>query len=61
MSNLIKSLEASLYHGFINEAHEHAGNYRPKLLVNQSTKNKDVLTSIRNEMENCRSFLFSVA
>lgn len=33
MSNLIKSLEASLYHGFINEAHEHAGNYRPKLLV----------------------------
>lgn len=61
MSNLIKSLEASLYHGFINEAHEHAGNYRPKLLVNQSTKNEDVLTSIRNEMENCRSFLFSVA
>ncbi|OZI13360.1 NgoFVII family restriction endonuclease [Bacillaceae bacterium SAS-127] len=61
MSNFIHNLEASLHTGFINQQSSYFGNYRPKLLVNNTQKNEYVLTSLVEELENCQSFLFSVA
>ncbi|WP_282139593.1 DUF3427 domain-containing protein [Cytobacillus oceanisediminis] len=61
MSTFIKSLEDSLYKGFIDQDRIIKGNYPPKLLVNNSSKNEYVLTSIQEELEQCESFIFSVA
>lgn len=61
MSTFIKSLEDSLYKGFIDQDRIIKGNYPPKLLVNNSNKNEYVLNSIQEELEQCESFIFSVA
>lgn len=61
MGDLIRNLEASLHKGFIDFNYAKNGNYKPKLLVNRSKDNETVLTSLQDELEHCRSFLFSVA
>lgn len=61
MENFIGKLEASLYKGFIDQKHSQPGNYKPKLLVNNTKKNENVLTSLLEELENSTSFIFSVA
>ncbi|MEK4950266.1 DEAD/DEAH box helicase [Bacillus sp. FSL W8-1127] len=61
MGNFIQNLEASLHKGFIDEKYHQTGSYKPKLLVNDTTKNENVLNSLLEELENCRSFIFSVA
>lgn len=61
MTNFIQSLQDSLYKGFIDQKKVIKGNYPPKLLVNNSNKNEYVLTSIVEELEQCESFIFSVA
>lgn len=61
MSNLIRNLEASLHRGFINQQHQDSGNYKPKLLVNNAKKSENVLTTLIDELESCKSFIFSVA
>lgn len=61
MSTFIQSLEDSLYKGFIDQDRIVKGNYPPKLLVNNSNNNEYVLTSIQEELEQCESFIFSVA
>ncbi|MEI4831387.1 DEAD/DEAH box helicase [Bacillus sp. FJAT-53711] len=61
MENFIQKLEASLYKGFIDQKHSQSGNYKPKLLVNNTKKNENVLSSLLEELENSTSFIFSVA
>ncbi|EWG08468.1 DUF3427 domain-containing protein [Cytobacillus firmus] len=61
MSNLIRNLEASLNRGFINQQHQDSGNYKPKLLINNAKKSENVLTTLIDELESCKSFIFSVA
>lgn len=61
MENFIQKLEGSLYKGFIDQKHNHPGIYKPKLLVNNTKKNENVLSSLLEELENSTSFIFSVA
>ncbi|PIC99375.1 DUF3427 domain-containing protein [Sporosarcina sp. P29] len=61
MGDFIRQLEASLHKGFVNKEHNQSGSYKPELLVNSSTKNTTVLSSIQNELRHCEQFLFSVA
>lgn len=58
-SNLVPKLTQSLYKGFIDKNAAHTGNLNPKLLVNN--RNQNVLTSIINELEKCKTFYISVA
>ncbi|MFJ8527494.1 DUF3427 domain-containing protein [Bacillus sp. NPDC094106] len=61
MENFIQKLEASLYKGFIDQKYSQSGSYKPKLLVNNTKKNENVLSSLLEEIENSTSFIFSVA
>lgn len=58
MENFIQKLEGSLYKGFINQKHNHPGIYKPKLLVNNTKKNENVLSSLLEELENSTAFIF---
>lgn len=61
MENFLRNLEDSLYKGFIDRNYGKIDTYKPKLLVNNTQKNEDVLSSIIEEMNSCHSFIFSVA
>lgn len=61
MSTFIQSLQDSLYKGFIDHEKMLGVNYPPRLLVNNSKKNEYVLNSLQEELEQCESFIFSVA
>lgn len=61
MENLIQSLEASLHKGFIDKQYYKSGRYKPKLLVNNEKKNENVLSTLLEEIDHCKSFIFSVA
>ncbi|AWC27754.1 DUF3427 domain-containing protein [Bacillus cytotoxicus] len=61
MENFIKNLEGSLYKGFIDQKHNRSGKYKPLLLINDMKNNVNVLNSLLEELENCSSFIFSVA
>ncbi|MDM5153180.1 DEAD/DEAH box helicase [Bacillus sp. DX1.1] len=61
MVNFIQNLEASLHKGFIDQKYSKSGSYKPKLLVNNTKKNENVLTSLLEELDTCQSFIFSVA
>lgn len=61
MENLIQSLEASLHKGFIDKQLNKSGRYKPKLLVNNLRKNENVLSTLLEELDQSKSFIFSVA
>lgn len=61
MQNFIRNLEASLHKGFIDQEHNIFGSYRPKLLINNTRKNENVLSTLLEELESSQSFIFSVA
>ncbi|MED0668421.1 DEAD/DEAH box helicase [Bacillus badius] len=61
MENFVQHLEASLHKGFINQNIRQIGNYKPKLLINNTQKNETVLTSIIEELHHSQTFIFSVA
>ena len=61
MGEFIRDLETSLYKGFIDHRHNNNGNFKPQLLVNHAKENETVLTPLLDELENCNSFIFSVA
>ncbi|MDV6379135.1 DEAD/DEAH box helicase family protein, partial [Sporosarcina sp. GW1-11] len=61
MGDFIRQLKASLHKGFVDKAGVTSGSYKPELLVNSSTQNKTVLSSIQDELRHCEHFFFSVA
>ncbi|GAA0492772.1 DEAD/DEAH box helicase [Salinibacillus aidingensis] len=61
MSGFLENLEASLHKGFINYKHNKYDRYKPELLVNDSKQKQQVLPSLLEELDRCKSFLFSVA
>ena len=61
MGNFIQNLEASLHKGFIDQNDGESGSFKPKLLINNTKKNENVLTSLLEELDHCQSFIFSVA
>ncbi|WP_422659857.1 DUF3427 domain-containing protein [Paenibacillus sp. EC2-1] len=61
MENPIQHLNNSLSWAFINHEQESLDKYKPKLLVNNSETSNYVLTPLLEELDHCRSFIFSVA
>ncbi|MEN2768040.1 DEAD/DEAH box helicase [Ornithinibacillus xuwenensis] len=61
MDQLVRDLESALHKGFIDRKISNNGRYSPKFLINNQKRNENVLTSIVEELDNCKSFLFSVA
>ncbi|MFC2948711.1 DUF3427 domain-containing protein [Virgibacillus sediminis] len=61
MENFVEELKTSLHKGFIDKESNKYGRYSPKFLVNDQKRNETVLTSIREELDHCTTFLFSVA
>ena len=59
--NRKNELTRSLYTGFVDFESESLDAYRPKLLINDHTKGKKVLTSLIQELTTCDEFFFSVA
>lgn len=59
--NFIQKLEESLHKGFIDQKHSNNGNFAPKLLVNNTKNNENVISTILEELNHCKSFYFSVA
>ncbi|WP_188455681.1 DUF3427 domain-containing protein [Virgibacillus oceani] len=61
MENFLRNLEDSLHKGFIDRNYGKIDTYKPRLLVNNTSTNVDVLTSLVEDLDNCKSFIFSVA
>ncbi|WLV25289.1 DEAD/DEAH box helicase [Aciduricibacillus chroicocephali] len=61
MDQFIEKLKENLNHGFIDRNRYTHGKYEPRLLVNNEKKGESVLLPILEELQTCRSFLFSVA
>ncbi|MDP4164322.1 MAG: phospholipase D-like domain-containing protein, partial [Bacillota bacterium] len=61
MESFVRNLESSLYKGFIDQKHSISGSYKPRLLVNNAKQNENVLNAMLEELDHCKSFIFSVA
>ncbi|MCJ8014183.1 DEAD/DEAH box helicase [Paenibacillus sp. KQZ6P-2] len=61
MEDSIQHLNNSLSWAFINQEQESLDKYKPKLLVNNIETSNYVLTPLLEELDHCRSFIFSVA
>ncbi|MBP1970207.1 superfamily II DNA or RNA helicase/HKD family nuclease [Virgibacillus natechei] len=61
MENFIQNLEASLHKGFIDQKYKESSRFSPKLLVNDTKQNENVLNPLLEELETSKSFIFSVA
>lgn len=61
MDHFINQLKEDLHHSFIDKGVLDRGKFQPQLLVNNEDKNQSVLVPFLEELETCRSFLFSVA
>lgn len=59
MNTILENLQSSLYKGFIDQSLNKQASYTPKLLINNNKDN--VLNTLLEELEVCRTFLFSVA
>lgn len=57
----MQHLNDSLSWGFINHEQESLDQYKPKLLVNNQETGDHVLTPLLEELQQCRTFTFSVA
>ena len=51
----------SLKKGFLNQSHEVDEHVRTRFLTNDTLNNVTVLETIKNELNSCKSFIFSVA
>ncbi|WP_010651328.1 DUF3427 domain-containing protein [Oceanobacillus massiliensis] len=61
MEDFIQDLQDSLHKGFIDQQYNKSSRYIPELLINNASQNKNVLSTILEELDSCNSFLFSVA
>ena len=57
--DLLQNLQESLYKGFIDQKRHSGERFKPTLLVNNTDEN--VLNTLLEELDQCQSFLFSVA
>ncbi|MGG4169250.1 DEAD/DEAH box helicase [Rossellomorea vietnamensis] len=61
MANFVENLTDSIYKGFIDHSHGKSTQYKPQLLINNAKYNKNVLSTILEELSHCEDFFFSVA
>ncbi|WP_411954222.1 DUF3427 domain-containing protein [Alkalibacillus sp. S2W] len=61
MESFVQDLENSLRKGFIDRYVKSSEAYKPQLLVNDQQNRHTVLSAFHEELENCDSFIFSVA
>lgn len=61
VQEMMRNLQHSLHEGFIDRHTDQKGHYKPHLLINQPEKNLSVLEVLSQELEQCSTFLFSVA
>lgn len=61
MADFTEQLLDSLHTGFINRNTTNPGTYKPQLVLNESKQNETVLHTLVEELENSKSFIFSVA
>ncbi len=61
MANFVENLTDSIYKGFIDQAHGKSTRYKPQLLINNAKSNKNILSTILEELGHCEDFFFSVA
>ncbi|MAX13035.1 MAG: restriction endonuclease subunit R [Candidatus Marinimicrobia bacterium] len=61
MNKKVENLALSLQTGFINKNISSLEKYRPKILLNDPSSKRKVLTDIISELNKCDEFLFSVA
>jgi superfamily II DNA or RNA helicase/HKD family nuclease len=61
MSLLNQDLQKSLLKGYISDKNESNLELLPEFLINDSSQNQKVLTTIIRELQNCEEFWFSVA
>ncbi|MFD2638692.1 DUF3427 domain-containing protein [Piscibacillus salipiscarius] len=61
MEELIKDIESSLRKGFIDRNVKSTNRYEPQLLINNQKSKESVLSTFHEELENCNTFIFSVA
>ncbi|MBE6528168.1 MAG: DUF3427 domain-containing protein [Thermoplasmata archaeon] len=54
-------LEKGLIHGFLDSTIDADSDYIPKFLTNNPNRGEKVITSLKQEMTSCDSFMFSVA
>ncbi|MCP3742012.1 DUF3427 domain-containing protein [Rossellomorea sp. BNER] len=61
MANFVENLQDSIYKGFIDHSHGKSTRYKPQLLINNANENKNILSTLLEELNHCEDFLFSVA
>ncbi|MDF2821189.1 MAG: repair helicase Rad25 [Clostridiales bacterium] len=61
MNNLTKKILESVRTSLVDSSYESAEELRPKLLYNDYHKGNTVLANIQNELQDCKTFWFSVA
>lgn len=60
-NNLIDLFKDSLTTGFLDKEKDSSNLYRPQLLVNRKIPREKVLSTLIEELENCKGFYFTVA
>ena len=53
MEGFIENLKVSLHRGFIDKKYAKTNRYAPQLLTNDTKQNKNVLTSLHDELNTC--------
>jgi superfamily II DNA or RNA helicase/HKD family nuclease len=61
MVNFVENLTDSIYKGFIDHEHGRSTRYKPQLLINNAKYNKNILSTLLEELSHCVDFFFSVA
>ena len=61
MTDFVNNLKSALLSGFINEEIEAYESLKPKILINDKSKEKKVLGSIIDNLLDCEEFSFAVA
>ena len=61
MTDFVNNLKSALLSGFINEKIEAYENLKPKILINDKSKEKKVLSSVIDNLLDCEEFSFAVA
>ena len=61
ITNFLENLQNSINTGFIDSEIESFENLQPKILINDKTAEKKILSSIIDNLLHCKEFTFTVA